>query len=297
MICYQCKLELPYDDHQIMPIDSVQQLYPQPARELPLRGLYLAHDLRQFSTTTTPLVYTNFISSLDGRIALPCSADGQLGVPAALANQRDWRLFQELLAQADVLISSGRYLRDYAKNQAQDILCPHKHPDYADLVAWRQSRNLPPAPAVAVLSRSLDFSVPADFLNGQRTLIVFTGASANSDRRQALTDAGITVLSAGLSQDVDSEWAVNILAERGYRTIYAVAGPEVFHALLTRRMVNRLYLTLSHRLLGGQPYASMVTGPGLVPPDDFCLHSLYYDYSPHSAATNMAGQSFYCFHK
>jgi len=43
-------------------------------------------------------------------------------VPRAIANERDWRLFQELSAQADIFLTSGRYLREWAKGQAQEIL-------------------------------------------------------------------------------------------------------------------------------------------------------------------------------
>ena len=103
--------------------DTVIRLYPQPSREAPLQGLYLDHDLRRHAEGLgRPFVYSNFVTSLDGRIAVPGPTGSGLIVPKQIANPRDWRLFQELAVQADLIISSGRYLRDYAEGHAEEIL-------------------------------------------------------------------------------------------------------------------------------------------------------------------------------
>jgi len=50
---------------------GIFQLYPLPSSERELVGTYLAHDLRQHSRNTqSPYIYANFVSSLDGRIAI-----------------------------------------------------------------------------------------------------------------------------------------------------------------------------------------------------------------------------------
>ena len=56
---------------------------------------------------------------LDGRIALPAAGRSSHQVPPAIANARDWRLFQELAAQADLLITSARYFRQSEDQEAQ----------------------------------------------------------------------------------------------------------------------------------------------------------------------------------
>jgi len=92
---------------------------PLPAAERKLEGLYLSHDLRQhYLKSGRAFVYANFVTSIDGRIAVPRSNGNGLVVPKNIANKRDWRLFQELAAQADIIISSGRYLRDWANRSA-----------------------------------------------------------------------------------------------------------------------------------------------------------------------------------
>ena len=76
---------------------SIMQLYPLPAAERELEGLYLAHDIRQHDLKSgRAFVYANFVTSIDGRIAVPRSNGNGLVVPKNIANKRDWRLFQEL---------------------------------------------------------------------------------------------------------------------------------------------------------------------------------------------------------
>ena len=166
--------------------DNVYKLYPAPAEEVPLTGLYLGHNLRGHrETSDRAFVYTNYITSLDGRIAIPHPTRPGLMVPKATANPRDWRLFQELAVQADVLITSGRYLRDYADGRAQEILQVHDDPKFADLKEWRIERGLSPQPDWALISGSLDFAIPEALTKGGRTLLIFTTSRAAPERIKA----------------------------------------------------------------------------------------------------------------
>ncbi len=61
-------------------------------------------------------------------------------VPKDTSNPRDWRLYQELAAQADLFLSTGRYLRDWAEGNAQEIL-QMDNPKFADLREWRIARG------------------------------------------------------------------------------------------------------------------------------------------------------------
>lgn len=257
--------------------ETVLQLYPLPAGEIPLKNLYLGHQLRERSQRAgRPLVYGNFITSLDGRIAIPRPKGAGLMVPEQIANPRDWRLFQELAAHADILIASGRYLREYAEGPAQEILDMADDPHFRDLAAWRMAQGLPPQPVIAVISRSLDFSIPEGLIEAGQTLVILTAGSADSKRRKALEDQGGMVVVAGEAQ-VEGRRMLERLAGLGYRTVYSAAGPKVMHMLLAAGLLDRLYLTVACRALGGDPYASIVEGALLDPPSEFELASLYYD--------------------
>ena len=90
---------------------TVTRLYPLPQEVIGLEGLYLEHALHRAAARQRPVVYTNFVLSLDDRMAIAHPQTGKHGVPDSVANPRDWRLFQELAAQADVLVMSARHLR------------------------------------------------------------------------------------------------------------------------------------------------------------------------------------------
>jgi hypothetical protein len=95
---------------------SLLALYPEPERTA-LEGIYLSHDLRRCRRGVDPFVYSNFIASLDGRIAVADPQGGEPEIPSATANPRDWRLLLELAAPADALIVSGRYVRKVGRGR------------------------------------------------------------------------------------------------------------------------------------------------------------------------------------
>ncbi len=257
-------------------MNPVTQLFPLSAQELPLHGLYLSHDLRSVAAELgRPFVYTNFVTSLDGRIAIPGPTGSGMVVPKQVANSRDWRLFQELAVQADVMISNGRYLRDYASGHAQEILQVHDDPRFTDLAQWRVQQGLSPQPDIAVISASLDFPIPAALLAGGRRVLIFTTEQADQERVRALQGHAEVAL-AGESA-VNGARLVQALAERGYRTVYSASGPKVLHLLLAAGVLDRLYLTLANRLLGGEPFSSFVEGPLLTPAVGMRLHTAYLD--------------------
>lgn len=257
--------------------DALTRLFPAPAAAVELNGLYLNHDLRRFGTRARPFVYASFITSLDGRISLPHPTKPTHMVPGAVANPRDWRLFQELAAQADVLITSGRYIRQLARDMAQDSLPVSGEPAYADLIEWRKSQGLPPQPAVVILSGSLNVPIPENLLNSGRPVYVATGAQADPQRMRDIESKGAHILIVGHDSRAEGHRLATALGEQGFTTIDMIAGSEVLNTLLADRALNRLYLTHALRVLGGVSFDTLLKGKQLDPPTDFNLHSLHYD--------------------
>ena len=267
--------------------DTVLQLYPFPIAERPLTGLFLSHDLRQYSKASGQVfVYSNFVTSIDGRIAIPHPSRSGLVVPKDIANERDWRLFQELAAQADIIISSGRYLRDWAEGRAQEIL-QIDDPRFADLRQWREDRGLLPQPDIAIISGSLRFPIPDVLTAGGRRVVVFTTANPDPDRVAEIESKAGQVVIAG-DKSVDGAMLVQRMAEMGYRTVYSATGPKVLHLLLAGGVLNRLYLTQANRLLGGNPFSSIVEGSLLETAVDLQINTIYLD----SQALDGLGQLF-----
>ena len=257
--------------------DFVSQLYPLPGEERPLTGLYLAHHLRQYQAMSgRAFVYSNFVVSLDGRIAIPHPTQARLTVPKQIANERDWRLFQELAAQADVIISSGRYLREWAEGHAQEIL-QIDDSRFADLREWREQQGLPPQPDIAIVSSSLRFPIPEVLAAGGRKVVVFTGADPDTQRVKEIEARAGQVIVAGNESSVAGDQMVQHMTGLGYKTVYSAAGPKIMHMLLSGGVLDRLYLTLANRILGGQPYAGVVEGALLATAVNMSTHAIYHD--------------------
>ncbi len=267
--------------------DSIIQLYPSPAIEhknepqfytegtdkRPLHALYLNHNIRRHAVHC-PFVYANFVSSVDGRIAIPHPAEAGLTVPKEIANARDWRLFQELAAQADLMISSGRYLREWADGRGQEIL-QSDDPRFADLRQWRMERGLKPQPDIAIISQSLNFPIPSILTEGGRKLLIITSANADKKRMEEMAKAG-HLLIAG-DESVDGIEMVKQMADLGYHAIYSAAGPKILALLLESGVLNRLYITQVPKLLGGRPFASIVEGRSFSKAVTLSLYALYFD--------------------
>jgi dihydrofolate reductase len=56
-----------------------------------------------------------------------------------------------------------------------------------------------------------------------------------------------------------------------------IGGGEILHALIADGALDRLYLTLACRLLGGLSFDTLLTGPALERPAGFRLAALHYD--------------------
>lgn len=239
---------------------SLLRLYPAPSAPCRLQGLYLDLGLHRRAATGATLIYTNFIASLDGRIALYDAASGDFGVPLAIANGRDWRLYQELAAQADVLIVSGRYFRQLAQGRAQAILPLGMEPEYADLHAWRRQQGLKEQPDILVLSDSLDLPAEALARFAGRRILVLTGSRPSREKRERLERHGVELLSGEGGEEVDGTLIRQTLIEHSYRSAYAIAGPMLFRTLVAGRMLDFLFLTSHFSLLGGEGFRALLEG-------------------------------------
>ena len=78
-----------------------------------------------------------------------------------------------------------------------------------------------------------------------------------------------------------------------YQTVYSAAGPRILHMLLSAGVLNRLYLTHASRILGGDPFASIVEGGVLDTAVDMKLHTLTLD----PAALDGQGQIFVSYNR
>lgn len=220
---------------------TVLQVFPE-VKQMPLEGLYLGQRLAEISREIgRPLVITNYLTDRNGVIAV-ADTQGHFHIPAGTKNASDWRLFQELMAQADIVICGSDYIqRVSAPGSAAENILSQFEPgkEFETLGEWRlQAGCLKRSPDLAIVSRTLDYSIPAEALSSGRRIVSFTtAAAAGSDRARAFTQMGIPVIGSGQA-GVDGNRMIDWLSqESGYRVIMMAGGPRILELLL---VANRL---------------------------------------------------------
>ena len=270
-------------------VTRLTRLYPEPILVTNLKGLYLAHHLLDCAQKQ-PFVYANFVTSLDGRIALIDQYNGS-STPKSLTTASDWRLFQELHAQADCIITHGAYCRALVAGRLGNILQIGKRPESQDLLTWRERKGFTGQPAVVVVSSSLDFPVPDSIREHQQRFYIATGANSDKTKIKAHRERGFEVVIAGRAQTVEGRALIEFLVGQGYRSIYLLAGPQILETMLRDAVLTRLYLTLSHQLIGGTQFHTMIAGNELGKAGVLKLRELYLQ----AGTDSTIGQFFACF--
>lgn len=255
---------------------KVFRLFPPPFEEVVLEGLYLQLNLHRQGTPDSPFVYANFLTSLDGRIALEDSS-GQTYLPKSLTTPDDFRLFLELECQADCLITHGGYLRSLAEKRLGNILQVGLTDTTRDLAKWRKEQGLSPQPAIIIASASLDFPMPASIKEHRQACYIATGEQADPAKLDYWRKQGYELILAGKGGMVEGDVLTRRLGELGYRTIYLIAGPHMLDTMVRNGRLARLFQTITHQLMGGEAFRTLLPGPELGPFGHLKLVSLYYD--------------------
>lgn len=252
---------------------SLLRLYPNSGEKCAITGLYLAHQIYKLGTTESPFVYANFLSSLDGRIALEDVSQSTTYIPKHLTTASDFRLFMELHAQADCLISHGGYMRALGEGRLGNILQVRDK----DLVEWRRNNNLKAQPAVIIASASLNFPMHRSLQEHAQKVYIATGRNADPDRIRYWKDLGYPILVTGVDRMVQGAPLINELRGLGYKSIYLIAGPQMLDTIVREKQLSRLYLTITHQLIGGKDFRTLLTGSTLGTEGNLILKSIYYD--------------------
>ncbi len=270
---------------------QVKRLFPDPSTEHDLENLYLSQHAENFygwhyKNTNKPLVVANFLSSIDGRIAIQ-QQDTVMQLPKNLTSKEDFRLFLELYAQADCLITHSGYLRALDENRLGNILQLPNEAVFDDLREWRLQNGLKINPDIVIASSSMDFPLHASLENSGQKIFIATGCETNASKVDEWKEKGFEILITGQSKFVEGAPLIQALYERNYKHIYLIAGPKMLHTMLEDQQLHKLYLSSSHQMLAGNTFTTLLEGNALTN----CkleLQSLFYDAS----SENNCGQFF-----
>jgi riboflavin-specific deaminase-like protein len=222
---------------------KVLRLYPPPAREVSAVYEDLELPPTGHRKSARPYVIINTVSSVDGRTAME-------GKAAGIGSATDRRTMRTLRSKADAVMIGAGTLR--AEKLSLGL-------DEADGV--RQ-------PLAIVVSETGDVPLEEHLIveGGQEVSILLSEAAPERVVERLRTLAPVMRAPADSTGAVDLEAALRALeAERGVESLVVEGGPGINHALISRNLVDELFLTVAPELLGGSAdqTLTLLRGPTL----------------------------------
>ena len=205
------------------------------------------------------VVYSNFVSSIDGIVAIPdvqrSSALISGGDPA------DRFVVALLRAAADVVVIGAGTFRAHEGPWTSENAYPEAAQRFTE---FRRAQGMGDAPRLVIVTASGDVGGSRSKLDD---VIVFTTAVGANDLGEDVA-AAAEVVELGAARSIDMQEAVGWLYERGYGRILIEGGPKLMGEALKARIVDELFLTISPLIVGGgeeQPRPTLAPGVELLP--------------------------------
>lgn len=243
----------------IDPLELLFEAEGLPRAELPelLRALY-GGDLG----FEEPRLYANFVSTVDGVVAIPSLPRSNALVGRDSAADRFVMGLLRAFADA-VLVGAGTLRESPQGTWLPERVYPPAAPAFAEL---RRARGRPDGPEIAIVTGhgSIDPAHPV-LASGAVVLTSEVGAA----RLEGRVPEAASVVVLGPEPGIDPRRAVEALRERGHQLVLSEAGPHTFGKLVAFGLADELFLTVSPLLAGNRGHMSrlgLAEGVELMPP-------------------------------
>ena len=192
-----------------------------------------------------PSVYANFVSTIDGVVAVPSVPRSNELV--AQGSDGDRFVMGLLRASADcVLVGAGTLAGSPGGTWLAERVFPPAADAFAEL---RRRRGQAPRPGIAVLTGRGSIDPEHPVLGSGAVVLTSDEGARHLAGRLPNT---VEVVALGVGPRIDTRRAVEVLRERGHRRILSEAGPHTFGSLLAADAADELFLTISPLLLGNR---------------------------------------------
>jgi 2,5-diamino-6-(ribosylamino)-4(3H)-pyrimidinone 5'-phosphate reductase len=206
---------------------KVLRLYPLPGREF--FAIYEDLELPPIRHAVRPHVILNMVSSVDGRTAAG-------GKAAGIGSKTDRRTMRTLRSKADAVMIGAGALR--AERLSLGL-------DASEGVSQ---------PLAIIVTATGDVPLEEHLIvpEGQEVLVLLSDAAPEGVGERLGELAPVMRIPADAAGAVDLNRALPVLrAERGVESLVVEGGPGLNHALISRNLVDELFLTVAPELLGG----------------------------------------------
>lgn len=192
-------------------------------------------------------VHVNAAVSVDGKLS------SRRREQIRISESADFARVDRLRARADaIVVGVGTVLADDPSlTRYDERVRRERHP----------TGGAPPA-RIVVDSRCRT-STDAEILSGDPETIVLTSRAAPTDRRDALEDAGATVLVHG-GERVDLVDGFAALADEDVESLLVEGGGELIYSLFEYDLVDELTVYVGPLVIGGRGAPTLADGEGFV---------------------------------
>ncbi|MGD0861151.1 MAG: dihydrofolate reductase family protein [Candidatus Limnocylindrales bacterium] len=196
-----------------------------------------------------PTVIANFVSSVDGVVALGPSEPAAGGGEISGFSDADRFMMALLRGLADVVVVGAGTVRvgnrhEWTARKVQPALA-------GVVVAWRAELRLSAQPTTIVVTASgnLDPAHPGLSAPDVPVIVATTPAGAGRLGSRPLP-ANITVEAVGSEDRVPAGAILELIQRTGARLALCEGGPHLFGELLRARLIDELFLTMAPQIIG-----------------------------------------------
>jgi riboflavin biosynthesis pyrimidine reductase len=215
-----------------------------------------------------PYVFGNFVTSLDGVVALNSAEVGSGGGEISGYNVQDRLVMGLLRAIADAVVVGAGTLRAVPDHlwTSRVIYSPLEE-------AYRELRTSlgktePPLNVIVTARGMLDLSLPV-FQSGEVPVLVVTSESGARHLREQAAVVGVPISVAEGDGEIRAAAVLEaVTRERACDLILTEGGPQLLGQFLEERLLDELFLTLSPQVTGRDgttPRPSFVDGKRFAP--------------------------------
>jgi riboflavin biosynthesis pyrimidine reductase len=240
-----------------VPLELLWSAAEDPIPEADTRGGPLPPDLaKRFEGELSinlkadrPTIVGNFVSSLDGVVALGETEPHAGGGEISGFSDADRYMMALLRCLADVIVVGAGTLRVGPRHVWN---AAHLQPALASVfAAWRSELLLTPQPTTIVVTARGDLDAKHAGLKAPDVPVIVVTTQAGAARLAALPfSPNVRIEAVGKGSRVPAGALLEVIRGTGARLALCEGGPHLFGEILRARLVDELFLTVAPQVIG-----------------------------------------------
>ena len=232
----------------------IKKIYPNAKKALiKAESMYLQPLLSDIKPYNRPFYYANFLSSLDGRIAIHDKKYSTLLTPDVIKSDIDFNLFCQLHAQADCLVTNTNYINGLNNGYYGDILSQRNQ----KLINWRKIKKLQ-SQKIVILSNSLNFKISDKIEKYKKNIMILTTCS--NKRKIEYFKKNNYKLKRVAGKNITPNFLDKYVVKENYKSVYFIAGPRIVEQMIAKKLLDRLYYSTNLKMVGRSNYDTLIRG-------------------------------------